>query len=160
MNDLYTLDLSQHDNLQWDVPLTYGQPPTARESHSAVLHTAENGKHPRLFIYGGMSGCRLGDVYILDVGKIDFVSLYHSILPTAIICYFVADYLISNVNVESCFFVMVILVLTWYLILDKMLWSKPVIHGIAPLPRSLHTAVMIGKRYVVFGIPLKITRIN
>lgn len=106
LNDLYTLDLSQHDNLQWDVPLTYGQPPTARESHSAVLHTAENGKHPRLFIYGGMSGCRLGDVYILDV--------------------------------------------------DKMLWSKPVIHGIAPLPRSLHTAVMIGKRMYVFGgwVPL------
>ena len=63
------MDLSQHDNLQWDVPCTYGQPPTPRESHSAVLHTAENGKHPRLFIYGGMSGCRLGDVYILDVGK-------------------------------------------------------------------------------------------
>lgn len=69
LNDLYTLDLSQHDNLQWDVPCTYGQPPTPRESHSAVLHTAENGKHPRLFIYGGMSGCRLADVYILDVGK-------------------------------------------------------------------------------------------
>ena len=68
LNDLYTLDLSHHDNLQWDVPCTYGQPPTARESHTAVLHTAENGKHPRLFIYGGMSGCRLGDVYILDVG--------------------------------------------------------------------------------------------
>jgi len=69
LNDLYTLDLSQHDNLQWDVPCTYGQPPTPRESHSAVLHTAENGKHPRLFIYGGMSGCRLADVYILDVGE-------------------------------------------------------------------------------------------
>lgn len=106
LNDLYTLDLSQHDNLQWDVPFTYGQPPTPRESHSAVLHTAENGKHPRLFIYGGMSGCRLADVFILDV--------------------------------------------------DKMLWSKPVIHGIAPLPRSLHTAVMIGKRMFIFGgwVPL------
>ena len=66
---MYTLELSQHESLQWEVPSTYGQPPTARESHSAVLHTAENGKHPRLFIYGGMSGCRLGDVYILDVGK-------------------------------------------------------------------------------------------
>ena len=75
MNDLYTLDLSQQDNLQWDVPCTFGQPPTPRESHSAVLHTAENGKHPRLFIYGGMSGCRLGDVFILDVGKYCFILL-------------------------------------------------------------------------------------
>ena len=75
LNDLYTLDLSQHDNLQWDVPCTYGQPPTPRESHSAVLHTAENGKHPRLFIYGGMSGCRLGDVFILDVGKLILIFL-------------------------------------------------------------------------------------
>ncbi|XP_065668963.1 host cell factor 2 [Hydra vulgaris] len=101
LNDLYTLDLTAQDNLQWDVPCTYGQPPTARESHSCVLHTAENGKHPRLFIYGGMSGCRLGDVYILDV--------------------------------------------------EKMLWSKPVVHGIAPLPRSLHASVMIGKRMFIFG---------
>ena len=76
MNDLYTLDLSQQDNLQWDVPCTFGQPPTPRESHSAVLHTAENGKHPRLFVYGGMSGCRLGDVFILDVGKYIFVPDY------------------------------------------------------------------------------------
>lgn len=106
LNDLYTLDLSLQDNLQWDVPNTFGQSPTARESHSAVLHTAENGKNPRLFIYGGMSGCRLGDVYILDV--------------------------------------------------DKMLWSKPVLHGVAPLPRSLHTAVMVGKRMFLFGgwVPL------
>ena len=37
-----------------------------------------------------------------------------------------------------------------------MLWSKPVIHGIAPLPRSLHTAVIIGKKMFVFGgwVPL------
>ena len=70
LNDLYTLDLSQPDNLQWDIPNVYGTAPTARESHSAVLHTTESGKSPRLFIYGGMSGCRLGDVYILDVGMV------------------------------------------------------------------------------------------
>jgi len=107
LNDLYTLDLNESNGkLHWEIPGTYGQPPTARESHTSVLHTAENGKHPRLFIYGGMSGCRLGDVHILDI--------------------------------------------------DKMLWSKPVIHGIAPLPRSLHTAVMIGRRMFVFGgwVPL------
>lgn len=82
LNDLYTLDLSQHEDLQWDVPCTYGQPPTPRESHSAVLHTAENGKHPRLFIYGGMSGCRLGDVFILDVGKslLDLMFTMHSVV--------------------------------------------------------------------------------
>lgn len=61
--------MNQQDKLQWEVPYTYGQPPTARESHSAVLQSTEYGKHPRLFVYGGMNGCRLDDVYILDTGK-------------------------------------------------------------------------------------------
>lgn len=39
---------------------------------------------------------------------------------------------------------------------DSMSWVKPIVHGIAPLPRSLHTATMISNRMFVFGgwVPL------
>lgn len=54
-----------------------------------------------LVIYGGMSGCRLGDLWFLDI--------------------------------------------------DNMTWSRPQVNGVAPLPRSLHTATLIGHRMFIFG---------
>lgn len=51
----------------WDIPITYGTPPPPRESHTAVVY--KDAKKPKMIIYGGMSGCRLGDLWILDVGK-------------------------------------------------------------------------------------------
>lgn len=37
-----------------------------------------------------------------------------------------------------------------------MMWTKPEVVGIPPLPRSLHTATMIGSRMFIFGgwVPL------
>ena len=37
-----------------------------------------------------------------------------------------------------------------------MSWSKPFVHGVPPLPRSLHSATVIGHRMFVFGgwVPL------
>lgn len=67
LNDLYILDLSSQ-NLQWSMPRTFGHPPTARESHTAAVYN--NGERsPKLIVYGGMSGCRLGDIYVLDCSK-------------------------------------------------------------------------------------------
>ena len=54
--------------LQWDNPLMVGNPPPARESHTAVGYTDKDGRRPRLIIYGGMSGCRLGDLWQLEIG--------------------------------------------------------------------------------------------
>ena len=70
LNDLYTLELKPNSNTMfWDIPVTQGQPPPPRESHSAVAYTDKEGKRPRLLIYGGMSGCRLGDLWLLDIGR-------------------------------------------------------------------------------------------
>ena len=55
--------------LSWDLPSIVGVPPPPRESHSAASYAEKDGRRPRLFIYGGMSGCRLGDLWMLDVGK-------------------------------------------------------------------------------------------
>lgn len=72
LNDLYTLEIRPNSSvMQWDVPSCFGQPPPPRESHSACAYTDKDGSNPKLIIYGGMSGCRLGDMWILHIGKSD-----------------------------------------------------------------------------------------
>lgn len=107
LNDLYTLEIRPNSNImQWDVPSCYGQAPPPRESHSATAYTDKDGLNPKLIIYGGMSGCRLSDLWILHI--------------------------------------------------DTMTWNKPQLGGVQPLPRSLHSATMIGNRMFCFGgwVPL------
>lgn len=107
LNDLYTLELYPNSSMTvWDTPLTYGQSPPPRESHSGVAHTDRASGKSSLLIYGGMSGSRLGDLWVLDV--------------------------------------------------DTMSWSRPEVGGPPPLPRSLHTATVIGHHMYVYGgwVPL------
>jgi len=107
LNDLYTLELRPATSqLSWDLPSIVGVPPPPRESHSAASYALKDGRRPRLFIYGGMSGCRLGDLWMLDV--------------------------------------------------ECMAWVQPTISGMPPLPRSLHSATVVGHRMFVFGgwVPL------
>uniref|UniRef100_A0A0R3S272 Fibronectin type-III domain-containing protein n=1 Tax=Elaeophora elaphi TaxID=1147741 RepID=A0A0R3S272_9BILA len=67
LNDLYVLDLSKVNvTLQWEFPDTYGSPPPPRESHSAVI-VEKSGENRQMIIFGGMNGCRLGDLWILDL---------------------------------------------------------------------------------------------
>ena len=44
----------------------------------------------------------------------------------------------------------------WILHIDSMTWSKPIINGPTPLPRSLHSATLINSRMFIFGgwVPL------
>jgi host cell factor len=70
LNDLYSLELKASSSaFAWELPDTHGQPPPARESHSCVSYVEIDGRRPRLIIYGGMSGCRLGDLWQLNLGK-------------------------------------------------------------------------------------------
>ncbi|KAL3290269.1 hypothetical protein HHI36_023619 [Cryptolaemus montrouzieri] len=100
LNDLYTLDIRTNP-VQWDIPITNGPCPPPRESHTGVAYVDKTKNKSFLVIYGGMSGCRLGDLWFLDT--------------------------------------------------DNMTWSRPQVTGIAPLPRSLHTATLIGHRMFIFG---------
>lgn len=38
-----------------------------------------------------------------------------------------------------------------YFFVDTLTWSKPVVTGVTPLPRSLHTSTLIGNKMYVFG---------
>lgn len=63
LNDLYTLDFTTSSEGRWETPVVYGEPPRARESHTAVAYKQW------IIVYGGMSGCRLGDLWKLDTEK-------------------------------------------------------------------------------------------
>ena len=69
LNDLYVLDIGAGHTLQWEMPQQYGTIPSPRESHTTTACSNPDGSKPRLIVYGGMSGCRLGDLYQLDIGK-------------------------------------------------------------------------------------------
>lgn len=134
---MYTLELRPLSNqLSWDLPNIVGAPPPPRESHSAAPYTDKEGRKPRLFIYGGMSGCRLGDLWMLDVGKKSQKPTIVHLLPCVLIF----------INSEIYFFSFK----------DTMAWIQPTIAGMPPLPRSLHSATVINSRMFVFGgwVPL------
>ena len=57
------------NQMAWDLPVVTGTPPPPRESHTCVAFGEKDGRRPRLIIYGGMSGCRLGDLWQYDVGE-------------------------------------------------------------------------------------------
>ncbi|AWO97823.1 putative host cell factor 2 [Scophthalmus maximus] len=100
MGDLYELELQSASGARgWNIPETKGGGPSARESHSSVAYSGPNS--PKLYIFGGMQGCRLDDLWQLD--------------------------------------------------LDTMVWSAPETKGSVPLPRSLHSASLIGNKMYVFG---------
>ena len=52
--------------MSWHMPTTHGEKPPPRESHTGVCYVDKTTGHPNLVIYGGMSGCRLGDLWFLD----------------------------------------------------------------------------------------------
>ena len=69
LNDLYTLELCGKNYTAWDLPQTFGTSPPPRESHTGVAYTDKKTGKSCLVIYGGMSGSRLGDLWLLDCGK-------------------------------------------------------------------------------------------
>ncbi|KAM6896054.1 host cell factor 2 isoform 1-T1 [Lycodopsis pacificus] len=100
MKDFYELELQSLSGARgWSIPETKGGGPSARESHTSVAYTGLGS--PKLFIFGGMHGRRLDDLWQLD--------------------------------------------------LDTMVWSTAETRGSTPLPRSLHSASVIGNKMYVFG---------
>ncbi|XP_069715775.1 host cell factor 2 isoform X2 [Phaenicophaeus curvirostris] len=102
LNDFYELEL-QHGSgvVGWSIPVTKGTLPSPRESHTAIVYCRKDLGSPKMYIFGGMCGCRLNDLWELDI--------------------------------------------------ETMTWSRPETKGTVPLPRSLHTASVIGNKMYVFG---------
>ncbi|KAH8269769.1 hypothetical protein KR018_001480 [Drosophila ironensis] len=68
LNDLYILDTRgvHSHNGKWILPKTYGDSPPPRESHTGISFVCKSSGKLHLLVYGGMSGCRLGDLWLLD----------------------------------------------------------------------------------------------
>ncbi|CAF2375782.1 unnamed protein product [Rotaria sp. Silwood2] len=111
LNDLYALEY-KGNNCAWEQPIVRSTPPTERESHSCVFYRGQIENRPKLIIYGGMNGHRLGDL--------------------------------------------------WSFHLDFSQWTQITPSGLAPQPRSLHSAVVMGNRMFIFGgwVPLVISDKN
>ncbi|CAF96292.1 unnamed protein product [Tetraodon nigroviridis] len=74
MGDFYELELQSVSGVRgWSVPETKGGGPSARESHTAVAHTGLGS--PKLYIFGGMQGCRLNDLWQLDLDTMSWQNL-------------------------------------------------------------------------------------
>uniref|UniRef100_UPI0037E895A3 host cell factor 2 n=1 Tax=Semicossyphus pulcher TaxID=241346 RepID=UPI0037E895A3 len=66
MDDLYELELQSISGARgWSIPETKGSGPSARESHTSVAYTGLGS--PKLYIFGGMQGSRLDDLWQLDL---------------------------------------------------------------------------------------------
>ncbi|XP_028307202.1 host cell factor 2 isoform X2 [Gouania willdenowi] len=66
MGDFYELELQSGSGVKgWNIPETKGGGPSPRESHSAVSFTGIGS--PKLYIFGGMQGHRLNDLWQLDL---------------------------------------------------------------------------------------------
>ncbi|XP_075810744.1 host cell factor 2 isoform X2 [Microtus pennsylvanicus] len=102
LNDFYELEL-QHGSgvVGWSIPATKGIVPSPRESHTAIIYCKKDSGSPKMYVFGGMCGARLDDLWQLD--------------------------------------------------LETMSWSKPETKGTVPLPRSLHTASVVGNKMYIFG---------
>lgn len=74
LDDFYELELQVQSGVKsWNIPETKGGGPSARESHSSVVYCGKGGSGPKLYIFGGMCGQRLNDLWQLDIGKALFI---------------------------------------------------------------------------------------
>ncbi|MGH0129459.1 UNVERIFIED_CONTAM: hypothetical protein FKN15_075537 [Acipenser sinensis] len=68
LNDFYELELQAVSGVKgWNIPETKGTAPSARESHTAIIYSSKGSYSPKLYIFGGMRGYRLGDLWQLDL---------------------------------------------------------------------------------------------
>ncbi|XP_072311077.1 host cell factor 2 [Eucyclogobius newberryi] len=64
--DLFELELQSVSGARcWSIPETKGAGPSARESHTAVVYTGLGSS--KLYVFGGMQGARLDDLWQLDL---------------------------------------------------------------------------------------------
>ena len=53
--------------------MTKGIVPSPRESHTAVIYCKRDSGSPKMYVFGGMCGARLDDLWQLDLGKLRLI---------------------------------------------------------------------------------------
>ncbi|KAK1790362.1 hypothetical protein P4O66_014262 [Electrophorus voltai] len=76
LDDFYELELQTQSGVKgWSIPETKGVGPCPRESHTCVVYSGSAGSSPKLYIFGGMCGQRLADLWQLDIDTMTWSSL-------------------------------------------------------------------------------------
>ncbi|XP_055009397.1 host cell factor 2 isoform X2 [Boleophthalmus pectinirostris] len=71
LGDLFELELQSVSGARgWSIPETKGGGPSPRESHTAVVYTGLGS--PKLYVFGGMQGSRLDDLWQLDLDTMEW----------------------------------------------------------------------------------------
>lgn len=60
--------------------MTKGIVPSPRESHTAVIYCKKDSGSPKMYVFGGMCGARLDDLWQLDLGKLTLIQTQELVL--------------------------------------------------------------------------------
>uniref|UniRef100_A0A8D0G884 Host cell factor Kelch-repeats domain-containing protein n=1 Tax=Sphenodon punctatus TaxID=8508 RepID=A0A8D0G884_SPHPU len=106
LNDFYELEL-QHGSgvVGWSIPDTKGVLPSPRESHTAIIYCRKDMGSPKMFVFGGMSGCLSefktcipgfpgapSTVKISKVRSLGQISVYIELLSNVLLTNFTSDF--------------------------------------------------------------------
>eukprot|EP00003_Mantamonas_plastica_P022038 TRINITY_DN367_c0_g1_i4.p1 TRINITY_DN367_c0_g1~~TRINITY_DN367_c0_g1_i4.p1 ORF type:complete len:1091 (+),score=281.67 TRINITY_DN367_c0_g1_i4:541-3813(+) len=133
---------------KWTIPETFGDPPSPRCDHSAVVHHPSN----KMYIYGGANESeRLEDLHILDLNTFSWSSPSTTgehpkrlSIHTACV-YENSMYLYGGsdgIDRRSGIF---------RLDLDTMAWEKISTLGSSPLSLNSHKSVVVNGKWFIFG---------
>lgn len=124
LNDLYILDTRPGQPvMQWERPSFHGTPPSPRESHTAIAYIPKS---------SAGNGCSVG-----SLSNSTSASNGSSITGAKLIIYGgMAGCRYDDLHVFD---------------IATMTWSQPKLSGPPPLPRSLHSACLIGTKMYIFG---------
>lgn len=91
LNDLYILELwLGFGVVVWDIFIIYGVLLLFWELYIVVVYIEKDNKKFKLVIYGGMSGCRLGDLWILDID----ILMWNKFSFSGVVFFFCSFYLV------------------------------------------------------------------
>ncbi|CAO3674013.1 unnamed protein product [Rhizopus stolonifer] len=142
--DVYALDISNPESLQWTEIETQGVSPIARGYHTSNL--IKN----KLVVYGGSDGHEcFSDIFILDLQTYRWtqIELNQPIPRLAHTTTQVGSYLFVTGGYNGREYVNELLLLN----LVTMSWEKRKVYGNPPCPRGYHVSVLYDSRLYVLG---------
>jgi hypothetical protein len=73
----------------WSIPATKGVVPSPRESHTAIIYCKKDSASPKMYVFGGMCGARLDDLWQLDLGNLNLTQEFLTISKGTVLMYLI-----------------------------------------------------------------------
>lgn len=75
--------MTENEKFRWEKLPIATNGPCGRESHSAVFYHDKKENFKFLIVFGGMNGCRLGDIWFLNLNQLVWVQFEINGIPPA-----------------------------------------------------------------------------